>query len=137
MNYRENDILELTQNIGSKLKGNLIEKGTKVTFVKIYDDPDNDGTGGPGYQFEDEFNRNAPKLVKGVLAMANSGINTNGSQFFIITTEDTPWLDGKHTPFGLVAEGLDVVDDINLMKTDDSDRPLKDVIIEDVILSQS
>lgn len=77
------------------------------------DDPSNDGYGGPGYTFEDEINSH--KLVRGVLAMANSGPNTNGSQFFIVTTESTPWLDGKHTAFGKVIAGMDVVDKIEKM----------------------
>ncbi len=80
------------------------------------------GTGGPGYQFEDEFNDH--KVVKGALAMANSGPNTNGSQFFIVTAAATPWLDGKHTVFGQVTSGQDVVDRISLVDRDGRDRPL-------------
>lgn len=99
------------------------------------DDPNNDGMGGPGYQFEDEFNKNTPLLVRGIVAMANSGVDTNGSQFFIITTESTPWLDGKHTPFGRVIEGMEVADEISQLKTNDNDLPLRDVIIEELILS--
>ena len=72
--------------------------------------PDGNGTGGPGYQFEDEFNDH--KVVRGALAMANAGPNTNGSQFFLVTTGEAPWLDGKHTVFGQITEGLDVVDKI-------------------------
>ena len=98
------------------------------------DNPSNDGTGGPGYQFNDEFNQNTPKLVRGVAAMANSGVNTNGSQFFIITQTETPHLDNHHTPFGIVLEGMDVVDKIGTTKTQD-DVPVKDIIINDVILS--
>jgi len=90
------------------------------------------GTGGPGYKFEDEFN-NEP-LVRGSLAMANSGPNTNGSQFFIVTAAATPWLDGKHTNFGLVEEGMDVIDKIENSDTDGRDRPLKDVVIESIEL---
>ena len=105
--------------------------------LSMDDDPNNNGTGGPGYQFEDEFNKDAPKLVKGVLAMANSGPDTNGSQFFIVTSEATPWLDGKHTSFGRVTEGIEVVEEIGQVKTDNLDYPLEDIIIEDVILSQS
>ncbi len=90
------------------------------------------GRGGPGYEFEDEINSNL--LVRGSLAMANSGPDTNGSQFFIVTAEATPWLDGKHTNFGHVTGGMDVVDKIEAVATDDSDRPIKDVIIEKIDL---
>ena len=83
--------------------------------------PDGIGTGGPGYKFEDEFNDH--KVVKGALAMANSGPNTNGSQFFIVTAEATPWLDGKHTVFGQVTTGQDVVDRISHVDKDGRDRP--------------
>lgn len=90
------------------------------------------GTGGPGYSFNDEFNDH--KLVKGSLAMANSGPNTNGSQIFIVTSEATPWLDGMHTNFGEVVEGMDVVDKINQVETNGSDHPLEDVVINDIKL---
>ncbi len=79
------------------------------------------GTGGPGYTFEDEINPH--KIVRGALAMANAGPDTNGSQFFIVTAEDCPWLDGKHTVFGRVSEGMDVVDKLEAVPTDASDRP--------------
>lgn len=88
------------------------------------------GTGGPGYTFKDEFNDH--KLVRGSLAMANSGPNTNGSQFFIVTAEATPWLDGKHTNFGEVIEGMEIVEKIEAMETDNRDHPLKDVKIESI-----
>jgi peptidyl-prolyl cis-trans isomerase B (cyclophilin B) len=91
-------------------------------------DPTGTGTGGPGYQFEDEFNEN--KVVRGALAMANAGPNTNGSQFFIVTTEAASWLDGKHTVFGRVTDGMDVVDAISALETDARDRPREDVAIE-------
>lgn len=91
-------------------------------------DPSNDGTGGPGYSFEDEINDY--KLVRGRVAMANSGPNTNGSQFFIVTAESTPWLDGKHTAFGEVTEGMDVVMKIEGLPTSESNRPLEDAVIE-------
>jgi peptidyl-prolyl cis-trans isomerase B (cyclophilin B) len=93
-------------------------------------DPTGTGSGGPGYQFEDEFNGN--KIVRGALAMANAGPNTNGSQFFIVTTEAASWLDGKHTVFGRVTDGMDVVDVISDIETDASDRPRQDVVIERV-----
>ncbi|MCF7835605.1 MAG: peptidylprolyl isomerase [Candidatus Marinimicrobia bacterium] len=96
------------------------------------DDWSNDGMGGPGYSFDDEINEH--KLEKGVLAMANSGPNTNGSQFFIVTAEETPWLDGKHTAFGRVTKGMDVVLDIENVEVDNSkgDHPIKDVIIDSI-----
>jgi peptidyl-prolyl cis-trans isomerase B (cyclophilin B) len=96
-------------------------------------DPTGTGTGGPGYQFEDEFNDN--KIVRGALAMANAGPNTNGSQFFIVTTDAAPWLDGKHTVFGRVADGMDVVDKIEASDTDQRDKPKQDCTIESVTLS--
>ena len=96
-------------------------------------DPTGTGSGGPGYQFEDEFNDN--KVVRGALAMANAGPNTNGSQFFIVTTEAASWLDGKHTVFGGVTDGMDVVDVISALETDARDRPRSDVVIERVELA--
>ncbi len=83
--------------------------------------PQGTGTGGPGYTFEDEFNDN--KIIRGALAMANSGPNTNGSQFFIVTTDAAPWLDGKHTVFGQVASGMETVDAIEATPTGRNDRP--------------
>jgi cyclophilin family peptidyl-prolyl cis-trans isomerase len=97
-------------------------------------DPTGTGSGGPGYQFEDEFNQH--KVVRGALAMANAGPNTNGSQFFIVTTEAASWLDGKHTVFGRVTDGMDVVDTISGLETDARDRPREDVVIERVDLDQ-
>jgi cyclophilin family peptidyl-prolyl cis-trans isomerase len=90
--------------------------------------PEGTGTGGPGYQFEDEFNDN--KIVRGALAMANAGPNTNGSQFFIVTTDAAPWLDGKHTVFGRVTEGMEAVDSIEGTETGAGDRPVQDAVIE-------
>jgi cyclophilin family peptidyl-prolyl cis-trans isomerase/outer membrane murein-binding lipoprotein Lpp len=96
------------------------------------DNKSDDGRGGPGYKFEDEINDK--KLVKGSLAMANSGPNTNGSQFFIVTAEETPWLDGKHTNFGKVINGMEVVEKIEETKTDSRDYPTKEIFIESVDL---
>jgi peptidyl-prolyl cis-trans isomerase B (cyclophilin B) len=96
-------------------------------------DPTGTGSGGPGYTFEDEFNDR--KVARGALAMANAGPNTNGSQFFIVTAEATPWLDGKHTVFGRITDGMDVVDAISASDTDARDRPREDVVIERVELS--
>jgi peptidyl-prolyl cis-trans isomerase B (cyclophilin B) len=93
-------------------------------------DPTGTGTGGPGYQFKDEINKHA--VERGALAMANSGPNTNGSQFFIVTADACPWLDGLHTVFGRVTSGMDVVDTIGAVDTDMQDRPLAEVRIESV-----
>src|SRR4051812_19073217 len=95
-------------------------------------DPTGTGTGGPGYTFEDEFN--APPVARGALAMANAGPNTNGSQFFIVTADACPWLDGKHTVFGRVTSGMDVADAISQVATGPGDRPREDVVIERVDL---
>jgi cyclophilin family peptidyl-prolyl cis-trans isomerase len=95
-------------------------------------DPTGTGTGGPGYQFEDEFNDH--KVERGALAMANAGPNTNGSQFFIVTAEATPWLDGKHTVFGKVTSGMEVVDVIEQTETDPRDKPLEEMRIESISL---
>ncbi|HET8557940.1 MAG TPA: peptidylprolyl isomerase [Gaiellaceae bacterium] len=95
-------------------------------------DPTGTGTGGPGYQFEDEFNDHP--VARGALAMANAGPNTNGSQFFIVTADACPWLDGKHTVFGRVTNGMDVVDTISQVETGAGDRPSEDVVIERVDL---
>jgi cyclophilin family peptidyl-prolyl cis-trans isomerase len=93
-------------------------------------DPTGTGTGGPGYQFEDEINPH--RVVRGSLAMANAGPNTNGSQFFIVTADEAPWLDGKHTVFGRVTSGMDVVDAIESVPVDGRDKPMHDVVIERV-----
>jgi peptidyl-prolyl cis-trans isomerase B (cyclophilin B) len=92
--------------------------------------PQGTGTGGPGYEFEDEINQN--KIVRGALAMANAGPNTNGSQFFIVTIDAAPWLDGKHTVFGRVTSGMEAVDSIEGTETGAQDRPVKDAVIERV-----
>src|SRR3954451_19887805 len=97
--------------------------------------PQGTGSGGPGYTFEDEFNRH--KVVRGALAMANAGPNTNGSQFFIVTTPAAEWLDGKHTVFGQVTKGMEVVDAIEGQPTDRRDRPQEDVVMERVEISEA
>jgi len=110
-----------------------------LAFHRVIDDfmiqggcPLGTGTGGPGYTFEDEFN--AHKVVKGALAMANAGPNTNGSQFFIVTAEACPWLDGKHTVFGQLTEGEDVVAKISTTKVDSRDKPVEPQVIETITL---
>ena len=112
-----------------------------LVFHRIIDDfmiqggcPEGTGRGGPGYTFEDEINPH--KVVRGALAMANAGPNTNGSQFFIVTTEAAPWLDGKHTVFGEVRGGQDVVDRIGTTKTDGNDRPVEPIGIVAIELEQ-
>ena len=115
------------------IKGFMIQGGDP--FSKDNSLKNQWGTGGPGYEFKDEINNH--KLVKGSLAMANSGPNTNGSQFFMVTADATPWLDGKHTNFGEVIEGMDVIDKIQNVKTEGPgaiDRPVEDVIIEGIDL---
>lgn len=97
-------------------------------------DPAGDGTGGPGYKFDDEIND--VKLVRGVLAMANSGANTNGSQFFIVTAEKTDWLDGKHTAFGKVTAGLDVVMNIEKVEVDGNDKPKTPITIQNISIEE-
>src|SRR3989440_1179463 len=95
-------------------------------------DPQGTGTGGPGYTFADEINQH--KVVRGAIAMANAGPNTNGSQFFIVTTDAAPWLDGKHTVFGRVTDGMDTVDKIEATPTGAQDRPLEPPVIESIEL---
>jgi peptidyl-prolyl cis-trans isomerase B (cyclophilin B) len=95
--------------------------------------PEGTGTGGPGYTFADEINPH--KVVRGALAMANAGPNTNGSQFFIVTAGACPWLDGKHTVFGQVSDGLEVVDSLERVPTDAADRPTRQVGIDAIELS--
>jgi len=111
-----------------------------LSFHRVIDDfmiqggcPRGDGTGGPGYTFEDEPSEH--RIVRGALAMANAGPDTNGSQFFIVTADACPWLDGKHTVFGRVAEGMDVVDSISNVAKDSRDRPNDAVVIEKIELS--
>ena len=122
-----------------KLAGDGFYDG--LTFHRVIKDfmlqggcPEGTGTGGPGYTFEDEFNDH--KVVRGALAMANSGPNTNGSQFFIVTTAAAPWLDGKHTVFGKVTSGMDAVDAIEGLPTGPGDQPEEPVVIEKVELSE-
>src|ERR1700742_4528777 len=97
--------------------------------------PEGIGTGGPGYTFEDEINQH--KIVRGALAMANAGPNTNGSQFFIVTVDSAPWLDGKHTVFGKVTAGMDAVDAIEGTPTGAGDRPVDPPTIESIQLDPS
>ncbi|MDX6633271.1 MAG: peptidyl-prolyl cis-trans isomerase [Solirubrobacterales bacterium] len=112
-----------------------------IVFHRIISDfmiqggcPEGTGTGGPGYTFEDEFNQR--KIVRGALAMANAGPNTNGSQFFIVTADACPWLDGKHTVFGQVSSGMEVVEELNGLDTGPGDRPLEPPVIQGIELGE-
>jgi cyclophilin family peptidyl-prolyl cis-trans isomerase len=138
-------VFEMFDDDAPKTVGNmrdLAEKGfyDGLGFHRIIRDfmiqggcPEGTGTGGPGYQFEDEYNQH--KVVRGALAMANSGPDTNGSQFFIVTTDAAPWLDGKHTVFGRVTSGMDVVDQLEALPTDRRDRPQEPAVIEELSFS--
>jgi peptidyl-prolyl cis-trans isomerase B (cyclophilin B) len=97
-------------------------------------DPTGTGTGGPGYTFDDEINEH--KIERGALAMANAGPGTNGSQFFIVTVGAAPWLDGKHTVFGRVVDGMDAVDSIEGTPPGARDKPVDDAVIERVELAE-
>jgi len=127
---------------------NTVENFTKLAGKGFYDGlifhrviagfmlqggcPEGTGTGGPGYTFDDEHN--SRRVVRGALAMANAGPNTNGSQFFIVTAEECPWLDGKHTVFGEVTAGMDVIDAIDAVDTDGRDRPTTPIPIQSVTI---
>jgi len=118
-----------------KLAGDRFYDG--IVFHRVIPDfmiqggcPRGTGTGGPGYTFEDEINDH--KIVRGAIAMANAGPNTNGSQFFILTADNAQWLDGKHTVFGQVTAGMDAVDSIESMPTGAQDRPLEPPVIESI-----
>jgi peptidyl-prolyl cis-trans isomerase B (cyclophilin B) len=135
-------VLELHDDDAPKTVDNFLKLSRDgyydgLTFHRIIPDfmiqggcPQGTGTGGPGYEFEDEINDH--KIMRGALAMANRGPNTNGSQFFIVTTPEAPWLDGKHTVFGRVDSGLETVDAIEAVETGAGDRPVEPVVIERV-----
>jgi peptidyl-prolyl cis-trans isomerase B (cyclophilin B) len=138
MKTSEGDItLELYDEDAPNTVANFVKLGKAgfydgLNFHRIIPDfmiqggcPEGTGTGGPGYTFDDEFNRH--KVERGALAMANAGPNTNGSQFFIVTAQACPWLDGKHTVFGRVTDGMDVVDKIEQVATDHRDAPIEPV----------
>ena len=136
--------LELFADDAPKTVQNFVELAGKgyfdgLVFHRVIPDfmiqggcPRGDGTGGPGYEFEDEANEYG--IVRGALAMANRGPDTNGSQFFVVTADACPWLDGKHTVFGRVASGMDVADAISNVARDGRDRPLEPVVLERIVL---
>ena len=135
--FHDDDAPKTVENF-RKLAGDGFYDG--LTFHRVIKDfmiqggcPEGTGTGGPGYTFEDEFNQH--KIERGALAMANAGPNTNGSQFFIVTTGAAPWLDGKHTVFGTVTDGMDAVDAIEGTETGPGDKPSEPQVIERVELS--
>jgi peptidyl-prolyl cis-trans isomerase B (cyclophilin B) len=126
LEFFDDDAPKTVENF-RKLAGDKFYDG--IIFHRVIPDfmiqggcPQGTGTGGPGYTFEDEFNDH--KVVRGALAMANAGPNTNGSQFFVVTTGAAPWLDGKHTVFGQVTGGMDIVDEIEGLPTGARDRPV-------------
>ena len=133
-------VFEMFDDDAPQTVGNMRELAEKgfydgLAFHRIIRDfmiqggcPQGTGTGGPGYTFDDEFNDH--KVVRGALAMANAGPNTNGSQFFIVTVDAAPWLDGKHTVFGQVTSGMEVVDQLEALPTDGRDRPRDEAVIQ-------
>src|SRR3954464_7884928 len=123
-------VANFTKLAGDNFYNGVIFHRVIKDFMVQGGDPTGTGRGGPGYTFEDEFNDN--KIVRGALAMANAGPNTNGSQFFIVTTDAAPWLDGKHTVFGRVTSGMEVVDAIEKTPTDGRDKPLEDARMDSV-----
>jgi cyclophilin family peptidyl-prolyl cis-trans isomerase len=134
LEFFDQDAPETVANF-RKLAGDHFYDG--IIFHRVIPDfmiqggcPEGTGTGGPGYTFADEFNQH--KVVRGALAMANAGPNTNGSQFFIVTTEAAPWLDGKHTVFGRVTDGMDTIDKIEATPTSAGDRPVDPPVIESI-----
>jgi cyclophilin family peptidyl-prolyl cis-trans isomerase len=136
LEFFDQDAPETVANF-RKLAGDHFYDG--IIFHRVIPDfmiqggcPEGTGTGGPGYTFADEFNQH--KVVRGALAMANAGPNTNGSQFFIVTTEAAPWLDGKHTVFGRVTDGMDTIDKIEATPTSAGDRPVDPPVIESIEL---
>ncbi len=138
---------ELYTDLAPVTAGNFIDLARRgfyngVIFHRVIDrfmiqggDPTGTGTGGPGYKIEDEFGPGLAHDAPGVLSMANAGPNTGGSQFFI-TLVPTPWLDGKHAIFGRIVEGMDVVEAIGHVETAQGDRPVKDVVMQSVVVEE-
>ncbi len=155
------DYQAVIQTSMGDIKVDLFEKETPITVnnfvhlanIAFYDglifhrvipdfmiqggDPLGSGAGGPGYSFEDEIITGL-HLVKGTLAMANSGKDTNGSQFFIVTKKAVPWLDGDHTNFGQVMEGQNIADEISLVDADPkNNKPNEDVVIKTIVILEN
>lgn len=128
-----NTVANFTKLAGEGFYDGVIFHRVIPDFMIQGGDPTGTGSGGPGYEFEDEFNEH--KVVRGALAMANAGPNTNGSQFFIVTADECSWLDGKHTVFGRVTSGMETVDAISNLPSDGRDKPRDDAVIERVELS--
>jgi cyclophilin family peptidyl-prolyl cis-trans isomerase len=126
-------VANFTKLAGEGFYDGLIFHRVIPDFMIQGGDPSGNGSGGPGYTFEDEANQHG--VVRGALAMANAGPNTNGSQFFVVTADACPWLDGKHTVFGRVNSGMDVVDTISNLPRDARDKPREDAMIERVELA--
>lgn len=138
---------ELYTDLAPVTAGNFIDLARRgfydgVIFHRVIDrfmiqggDPTGTGTGGPGYKIKDEFGPGLAHDAPGVLSMANAGPNTGGSQFFI-TLVPTPWLDGKHAIFGRIVEGMDVVEAIGHVETAQGDRPVKDVVMQSVVVEE-
>jgi cyclophilin family peptidyl-prolyl cis-trans isomerase len=126
-------VANFTKLAGEGFYDGLIFHRVIPDFMIQGGDPSGNGSGGPGYTFEDEANQHG--VVRGALAMANAGPNTNGSQFFVVTADACPWLDGKHTVFGRVTSGMDVVDTISNLPRDARDKPREDAMIERVELA--
>ena len=140
-------VAEMFADVAPKTAGNFIELAKKgyydgLIFHRVIDGfmiqggcPDGTGRGGPGYHIPDEFGQGLGHTGAGIFSMANAGPNTGGSQFFI-TLAQTPWLDGKHAIFGKVTSGMDVVEAIGKVPTGRADRPVDDVVMEKVTVSE-